>query len=433
MKGTRPNPEAPEAPAAFRSGGKGVFVFLPPAIILGGGANAVSMARSLGRKGIKVYALNSPDSYVRFSRFSEWIPAADGESWRDLLLGPGAVRLRGGVLLAASDAAIEFIVKNRVELGRRFVLDISNPGAQLCMLNKLCTYERALEAGVPTPRFWKVREPGQVSAHEREYVYPMIVKPVYSHKFQEAFDCKFFPAQGFDELLDACKRAFEYGVEVMLVEKIPGPDSRLCSYYTYIDENGVALFDFTKRIIRRYPNNQGLACCHITDWNPEVRDLSLKYLAHVGLAGLANIEFKRDVRDGKLKLIECNARFTAANCLVSASGYDLALFVYNRLAGRTQPPLKGKKYRLGLRLWHPVEDFASFKELRRMGELGFIGWLGSVARPQVLPFFRFYDPLPTVIFESKRICGFIGRRAKRILNFQKSKDKSENKKPLEAR
>ena len=47
-----------------------------------------------------------------------------------------------------------------------------------------------------------------------------------------------------------------------------------------------------------------------------------------------------DLKDGELKLIENNARFTAANGLVTASGFDLAKFVYNRLTGRPWKRLK---------------------------------------------------------------------------------------------
>jgi len=397
---------------------------LPPVIILEGGANAISIARSLGRQGIKVYALNWPESYVRFSRFSEWIKTDSDngivESWARFLLSSESDHLEGGVLLAGGDLGIEFIAKNREKLSRKFILDISKKEVQLCLLDKLWTYEKAQDAWIPIPKFWRVGKLEQILMHEKEYVYPLILKPIYSHKFVEVFSCKYFLVNSFEELLKAYLKVSRFGVEVMLVEKIPGPDDRYCSYYTYIDENGEALFDFTKRIIRRYPYNQGLACYHITDWNPEVRDLGLKYFTHVGLIGLANIEFKRDDRDGKLKLIECNARFTAANCLVAESGFDLALFVYNRLIGRIQPPLRGKSYKKELRLWYPVEDFLSFKELRGRGELSFMGWIKSIMHPQVLPYFRWDDPIPTIVFESKRIYRVIKRGISRFLLIQKT-------------
>jgi predicted ATP-grasp superfamily ATP-dependent carboligase len=397
---------------------------LPSAIIMGGSTNAISVARSLGREGIKVYAVNGPDEYVRYSRYCHLLcPSKDGnftEAWERYLLGDESEHLRGSVLLACSDNALEVLIKNRDNLSRKFVLDIMNEKAQLCMLNKLCTYEAARNAGIPTPKFWRVEKLEQVLMYEKEYVFPLILKPIYSHKFAEVFNCKYLLVNNFDELLKAYLRVDQFGIVVMLVEKIPGPDDRYCSYYTYIDETGEALFDFTKRIIRRYPYNQGGACYHITDWNPEVRDLGLRFFSHVGLIGLANIEFKRDDRDGRLKLIECNARFTAANCLVEESGFDLALFVYNRLVGRYQPALKGKKYKEGLRLWYPGEDFLSFQELRGRGELGFLGWLKSIMHPQVLPYFRWYDPMPTIVSDSKRIYRFIKKKIPPFHLFQKT-------------
>ena len=64
---------------------------------------------------------------------------------------------------------------------------------------------------------------------------------------------------------------------------------------------------------------------------------ALRLFRHVGLRGLANVEFKLDPRDGQYKLIECNARFTAANGLVAKSGIDLGRFVYCRAVGLPLP------------------------------------------------------------------------------------------------
>jgi predicted ATP-grasp superfamily ATP-dependent carboligase len=139
----------------------------------------------------------------------------------------------------------------------------------------------------------------------------------------------------------------------------------------------------------------GNACYHLTDWNPEVRDVALRLFHWVGLRGLANAEFKRDDRDGQLKLIECNARFTAANCLVARSGFDLAALVYNRLVGRPQPPLA--TYVRGMRLWDPVRDFQGFLELKRQGQLTARQWIASILHRQTLAYFRWSDPLPSVV------------------------------------
>ncbi len=183
-------------------------------------------------------------------------------------------------------------------------------------------------------------------------------------------------------------------MEVLLVEKIPGPDSLYSSYYTYLDEEGRALFDFTKRILRRYPMNMGLASYHITADVGQVRELSLKLFRQAGLQGLANAEFKYDERDGRLKLIECNARFTAANKLLARAGLDLGNFVYDRIAGISQPPPTG--FRSGLRLWDPLRDWHAFLELRKRGELSLLKWLASVMHRASLAYFSWRDPLPSL-------------------------------------
>ncbi len=175
---------------------------------------------------------------------------------------------------------------------------------------------------------------------------------------------------------------------------IPGPDHLLASYYTYLDSDGQPLFHFTKRIIRRFRKNEGLACYQITDWDGEVAELGLRFFQRIGMRGLANVEFKRDLRDGQLKLIECNPRFTAAQALLVGCGFDIASFIYDHLTGRpVEPP---RSYRNGVRMWNPGRDFLAYWELRASNELTFGGWLKSVCHPQVLPFFQMSDPLPSL-------------------------------------
>ena len=113
----------------------------------------------------------------------------------------------------------------------------------------------------------------------------------------------------------------------------------------------------------------GNGCYHITDRNPEVREPALRLFRRSACADWPTPSSSATTATAQLKLIECNARFTAANCLVDRSGLDLASFVYNRLAGLPQPPQK--PYRTGLRLWYPTQDFRAFLELRRRKQLTF--------------------------------------------------------------
>jgi D-aspartate ligase len=381
--------------------------------------SAISVARSLGRAGARVYLLGEPQSPERYSRYITYIPLPGGrpaeQLWADFLLSALSEPLRGAVLLACSDAGIEVILRNRERLAEKFRLDISDPQAQECALNKLCTYMAAEEAGVPAPRFWWAKDLEEVHARRDEFVYPLLLKPLYSHKFSSMYGKKFILARDLGQLLEAFADVQRHQLEIVLLELIPGPDDRLCSYFTYTDEEHTRLFDFTKRVIRRYPENQGLACYHITDWIPEVAELGAKLLTQMGLLGLGNVEFKRDERDGKLKVIEVNARFTAANPVIAASGYDLGLFVYNRIVGRPQASLKHRPYRGGMRLWYPENDAKAFLELRGKGKLTLRQWVGSLLHPQVLPYFRWYDPAPSAV-SAARLAQRLSTRLARSLN-----------------
>jgi predicted ATP-grasp superfamily ATP-dependent carboligase len=390
---------------------------LPPVILLGGGANALAVARSLGRERIAAYSLNYPHEWVRYSRHVRAIAlpatASPEQAWARYLTGPESEPLRGAVLLACSDAAIEILARHQGALAGKFRLDDCYPPAQHCMLDKLCTYQAAAAAGVPTPRFWLVRTRADVLRLREDLVFPLLVKPHLSHVYQKRFGRKFPIVADFRSLLTAFDAARAAGIAVMLVEHIPGPDHHTSSYYTYLDEQGEPLYEFTKTVLRRSPAGTGIGCLEVSDWNPTVRDLAQALLRHVGLRGLANVEFKRDQRDGQFKLIECNARFSGATCLLAACGLDVPLLVYGRLVGRSwRVP---QAYRRGVRLWYPVEDYLAFRQLRAAGQLGWREWLRSIGGRAVLPYFRWDDPLPSLVKEACRARSWLCRLPARLL------------------
>ncbi len=372
---------------------------LPPVIILGGEANALSVARDLGRAGLKVYILCDSTAFVRHSRYVEWIETsgAGGQeaAWSRFLLGTDSDYLKGAVILSCSDAGIQVLLRHREQLASKFKLDIANPKAQRDLLDKFTTYEHAHAANVPTPGFWETSSREQVIAMRDSIRFPVMVKPRLSHLFEAHFKRKHVIVENFDELLTTFDSATKAGLDVLLMEWIPGPDSQLCSYFTYLDENSNPLFAFTKRVIRRYPTGMGGACYHITDWMPQIVEQSNRLFKQAGLRGLANVEYKFDERDGQYKVIECNARFIASNGLVSAAGCKLAQFVYNRIVGLPLPSMQ--KFKSGLRLWDPLRDWRAFRELKGLGEINFLGWLRSILHVQRFAYFELTDPMPAIV------------------------------------
>jgi len=110
---------------------------------------------------------------------------------------------------------------------------------------------------------------------------------------------------------------------------------------------------------------------------------------------LVSVEFKQDERDGQLKLIECNPRFTDANEQVRAAGIDLALVGYNRVRGLPLPPVNS--FRDHLAMWFPFNDLRALREYRRHGELTTAAWLKTLARRQARSVFWWRDPKPSSV------------------------------------
>ncbi len=370
---------------------------LPPAILLGGGVNTLSVSRSFGREGVKVLVLSSPPSDVQYSRYAQWIPMDAGvdvqTQWFEWLTTKKE-QYRGSVVLACGDDALEFLAIHRKDLEDDYLLDPSNDRAVMAMLDKAQTHAIAKAANVPAPEMWVVNTLAEVEEIRDRIKYPCGLKPRVSHVFKQYFDRKLFVVQSSEELLRVFTEVSKFDMEMLITEIIPGGEERFCSYYTYIDEHGEALFHFTKRKLRQYPTGFGFGTYHVTDWNPEVAEMGLRFCKGSGLRGLANVEFKRDPRDGLLKLIECNHRFTESNQLVMASGLDLGLLVYNRLTNRPLPPLRD--YKKGLYLVRPVQDFLAFRSLKKKGELTWGGWIRSLMHRQRFVYFSWSDPLPFV-------------------------------------
>jgi len=366
----------------------------PPAVLLGGTANAVSAARSLDRAGVSVYALGEASDPVRFSRhchaFAD-VGAGDGVQQRYLdWLERGPT---GAVILPCADDGLELVATHRArleELGHRPIE--ADDEVLRAMLDKDRTYALADQAGVERPRTATVRGPEEAEAVELEF--PYALKPIHSHLFARHFREKLLMVHDRAELFEALERTQALGLAMLITEVVPGGDDQYHSYYSYLDPDGRPLFHFTKRKFRQFPVRFGLSCYQMSDWHPEAAELGLRFFQRIGLRGIGNVEFKRDARDGRLKLIECNHRFTAANELVRLAGIDLPLLAYRRLAGLDSP--EGLTYRVGVRMWHPIEDARALRSLRREGELTAREWTRSLMHRQHFPMLRLEDPLPTL-------------------------------------
>lgn len=368
----------------------------PPVILLGGNIIAVSVARALGKSGIKCYALGEATSEVHYSRFCRGIkytPTIDKETvCLNWLLNTGRYLYKKPVIIPCSDSGLMVIINHRAELEKYFTITEARDEITLAMLDKAETYALAQKFGIPSPLIWHVDSLDDVYKILDQVPYPCLLKPRYSHKFFPLFEGrKLFNIGNREELIKFFKLTQKHQLQMLITELIPINSEGYHCYYTHIDENGEPLFHFTKLRPRQYPNLYGLGTYNVSNWNPELADVGLKFLQKIGLRGIGTVEFIRDKRDGMLKLIECNPRFTGTTELLPICGLNWPLFVYNRLIGAPLPPMDN--YKKGIYIIKLSSDYLAFRELYKAGKLTWLQWLKSLMHPLHFYFFRWNDPI----------------------------------------
>jgi D-aspartate ligase len=377
----------------------------PPAVLLGGNENAVSVARSLAASGVSVTALGERDAQVRFSRACHVFATGRGEGepqarWLAWLEQGGAP---GAVVLACSDDGLELIARNRSDLDTLGYHPMElNPDAALAILDKRRTHELAERAGIPTPAYAVPANETELELVAAAVAYPCCVKPLVSHVFRRRAPGrgKLLVVANPEELTRVWRELAALGVETMVTELVPGGDETNFMYHAYTEPDGGVLFELLEHKLRQHPPVFGDGCYRIAEWDDEIAALGLRFLHEARAYGVAEVELKRDPRDGTVRLIECNYRFSSANELPRVAGADPGLIAYHRALGEPPPPPGGR--RDGVRLWHPADDFLTFVAYRRRGELTAAAWVRSLLHRQYVPVFRWSDPLPTVAYHLLR-------------------------------
>lgn len=394
------NPESPLAVPAARFAYRTLDVS-KPVVLLGGRENTLAVTRNLGRLGIPVHVSGRAGCLAMHSRhcrraFPVRRYTAASQTWHRLLIGSPIPDLLGSIVIAMCDESLEFLAEYCDELGKGYKLKSFDPELCMAMLDKHETLVMARAAGVPTPNFWSVETPDDVLAIRDELRFPVIVKPLNSRAFMAEFGSKLFIVRdSFEEVLEKVALSRAHGQKVIVLEMIPGPDSLLSSFNTYRTASGERLYDYTKSIVRRWPVNRGGATYHRSHWLPETAEMGRRLFDGIGWQGIGNVEFKRDMRDGQLKIIEVNGRFTAAQRLITEAGAPIDLILYCHLTG--QPLPRFETYSQTMRFWYPLSDFLAFLQMHRAGELSLVEWLRDLASNHLLlPVASWRDPMPSL-------------------------------------
>lgn len=307
----------------------------PRAILLHPNDGCLTIARTLRHHGVQVVALTDPrHSYVLAARgvSGRVLPAAtdDPAAWLDELTRLG--RDGGGVVISGSDAATTFLAEHRDLLPPSLRTFESTDRTHLDLMDKGTLYRIAEEAGVRVPWQRHVRSAAALADVAGALPYPCVLKPTLGHLAKAATGVGTLHVTGPEQLRAHGEVLLGHGIDFLLTELIPGPESGLEGAVTVRRADGSYPLEYGRRKLRQWPPDYGTGSLVESAEVPEMLKLNRIILDHVGFRGLSSCEAKRHAGTGELCLVEINVRVPANFGLSMAAGVDGPWRLYSALA-----------------------------------------------------------------------------------------------------
>jgi D-aspartate ligase len=345
--GTRPLPDVTRYAAASSR--------TPAVVVDVGWVNGLAAIRTLGRGRVPVIALDRQSSALGFrSRYALGLvcpdPVEDEDGFVALLAAIGDALGRPAPIFPTHDAELGAVARAAPALAGRFLYPFPHWESLERIQRKRVQLEEADAAGVPIPATAYPESAAEALAAAESTGYPVLVKPSDPIGFRRRFRRQAFRCTTQRDLERAYADAEPFAP--MVQELIPGGDDELYTLGSYVAADGEPLGLFSGRKLRQTPPVVGTCRVGEAVWVPEVVDQGLRLLARLGFHGLSQVEFKRDPRDGRYKLMEVNPRLWQWHGLAAACGVDLVRIAYRDLTGNRPAPVRthvaGKRWAITL-------------------------------------------------------------------------------------
>jgi predicted ATP-grasp superfamily ATP-dependent carboligase len=302
--------------------------------------------------------------------------------------------LRGWVLFPTRDEIVVAVARHREELARWYRVPTPDWDSIKWAWNKWNTFQLAERLGIPTPRTWCPQNVDDLDAIEAEF--PLAIKPAVKEDFFYATKAKAWRASTREELTRLFLKAtgFTAGNEVLVQEIIPGgSDSQFSSCVFF--KNGKAVASMEAMRQRQHPPEFGRAATFVETVDyPSLLEPTERFLGAMNYYGLAELEYKRDPRDGKHKLLDVNARTWGFHCLGAAAGVDFSRLLFSDQMGE---PMARQRGRAGVGWIRMVTDIPTSLREILAGRLTPAHYLKSLRDFQTESVFSREDVVPTLV------------------------------------
>ena len=372
--------------------------------------------RELSRRGVRVFCIDPNPTQPAFrSKYGQTFqcpnPDDQPEAWVQYMLDLSS-RLGLGpmVVISSSDMFVTALARHATQLSNHFLFCRTSMGIQALLATKKRQYDIAADHGLPTPLTRFVTSVEEVEAFASQALFPCLLKPLHFREWRALppthplFEKKLIISQSPAELLESYRLVAAINPESVVQEIIEGPDTNKLCYLSCYSQTSQRLGWGVVRQVRTDPIYFGSASLVEPVDDPETAEVCDRFLRSIEYAGICEIELKRDTRDGVVKLIEANPRYSLTSDAAPYMGVELGWLHYLDLTGHpVQPVAPNSNYFRHLALFR---DFACVPSYFREGLLGWRGLIDTYRKPS-----HFFDFDP----EDRALCLHHSFRLMRIL------------------
>ena len=369
------------------------------AVITGGDFQALGVLRTLARRDIPVILLDSDHCITRYSRFKKRFfkspPPSETGSYVSFLVDLAKrEKIHGWVIFPNSDEAVYALSKNKDILEEFYKIPTPLWETIRNVYIKKNTYQLAEKNGIPVPKTYYPENLEELI--EWDLHFPVVIKPSIRDNFYSKVKIKAFRINNKNELIKTYQRVCSIidPSEVLVQEFIPGGANQLYSFCPFF-KNAKTVCAITARRARQHPMDFGQAStfAEIVDV-PELASISEKFLSLIGYYGIAEVEFMKDPRNGKYKLLEINPRVWGWHTLAIGAGVDLPYLLYQDMIGEEIKVQRPSNHIRWVRLLTDIPT--AFAEIAK-GNMRISDYVASMKGKKEFAVFCLDDPLPFVL------------------------------------
>jgi D-aspartate ligase len=324
--------------------GKNSRIDRPPVVVAGAYQTGVVLMRNLSRREIETCCTDCDAEQPGFKTVygkSHLCPNPDTEpaEWVQFMIELAKSIGRKPVLIASADQFVSAIADHASALDPYFIFQPTSFATQALLATKQRQYEIADRNGLPIPRTQFVESAEEIRQFASEAQFPCLVKPLHFRQWEQLpaghplLNQKIVLAYSASELEAKYHSVESVTPAVVVQEVIEGPDDAKLVYLSCYGRGGKRLGHCLVRELRTAPIFFGSASVVEPMSDPETNALCDGFFQSIGYAGICELELKRDSRDGRVKLIEANPRYSVTADAAPYAGVDLGWLHYLDLIG----------------------------------------------------------------------------------------------------